>query len=107
MLRYFSDTMSEQYRSRRGAPILLRHCVGVGEVLRYCSDMVSESERCSDTIPTRGRSRIGEITKYLIVLHSTATRLLPSGVSSDTSSITTASYKWLAYFEQPSAVRVA
>ena len=41
-----TDTAPTQYRSRRAAPILLRHHVGA----------VSESERCSDTAPTR-RSR--------------------------------------------------
>ena len=49
LLRYFSDTVSEQYRSRRGAPMLLRHRVGA----------LSESERCSDTAPTPYRSRRG------------------------------------------------
>ena len=44
-----TDTAPTQYRSRRGAPILLRHRVGA----------VSESERCSDTAPTPCRSRRG------------------------------------------------
>jgi hypothetical protein len=59
LLRYFSDTVSEQYRSRRGAPILLRHHVGVGEVLRYHSDTVSEQYRSRRGAPIRCRSRIG------------------------------------------------
>ena len=44
-----TDTAPTRYRSRRGAPILLRHRVGA----------LSESERCSDTIPTQCRSRRG------------------------------------------------
>ena len=53
VLRYCSDTVSEQYRSRRGAPILLRHRVGVGEVLRYRSDTVSEQDRSGISINSR------------------------------------------------------
>ena len=89
--RHSSDTVSESERCSDTSPTPCRSSIGVGEVLRYCSDTaesgvpdrptvgaegapipfrhgvgaVSESERCSDKVSEQDRSKISINSRFI------------------------------------------